>query len=131
MVIVVLKTELVAKDERGDIVRIVGLDEPLIRSILKISMVPGCPPRGNHWHKHDTHWVYVDKGQMKYSEADPETPQKVEGVIMKAGEYVVSHPGKIHAMQVEGTQEVIFWAITTEPRDQTHYEGDTTGVKIV
>ena len=41
MSIEVVEVELVARDERGDITRIVGLEDPVIRSVLKISMTPG------------------------------------------------------------------------------------------
>lgn len=125
------KTELLAHDERGDIVGIVRLNEAKIKSVLRITMVPGSPPRGNHWHKKDTHWVYVDKGQMRYSEADPKKPSEVESIIMNPGDMVVSKPNRIHAMEVAGEEGVVFWAITTEPRDQDHYENDTTRIKIV
>ena len=131
MPIEIQKTELISSDDRGEIVGIVRLNTPEIRSVLKISMKPDSPPRGNHWHKKDTHWVYVAKGRMKYSEADPENPNKVESVIMEPGDLVESKPGRIHAMQVEGGEEVIFWAITTEPRDQKNYEEDTVRVNIV
>lgn len=131
MPIPVEKTEIISQDERGVIEGIVRLNKPKIRSVLRISMVPNSPPRGNHWHKKDTHWVYVEKGKMKYSEADPETPTKVESVTLTQGQLVISKPERIHAMEVIGNEEVVFWAITTEARDQKHYEGDTKRVTIV
>ena len=131
MTIEIQKIELIASDERGEIAGIVRLNDAKIRSVLRITMNPGSPPRGNHWHKHDTHWVYCDKGIMRYSEADSETSDKVESVILKPGDLVESRPGRIHAMEVVGEKEVVFLAITTEPRDQKHYEEDTIRVGIV
>lgn len=131
MKIKIHKLELISHDERGDILGLVRLNEAKIRSVLKITMESGSPPRGNHWHRGDTHWVYCDKGKMRYSEASSKTPKKVESAILKPGELVVSKPGRIHAMEVVGKEQVIFYAITTEPRDQKHYEEDTIRVKIV
>lgn len=131
MPIEVLKPELISEDERGKIWGIVRLNEAKIRSVLMITMKPETPPRGNHLHKSDTHWVYVQEGQMKYSEADPKKLDEVESVIMNPGDIVVSKPGRVHAMEVVGNKEVVFWAITTEPRDQEDYEEDTKRIKIV
>lgn len=131
MSIVTTKVQSLAHDARGDIWDVVRLNDPVIRSVLKISMTPSSPPRGNHWHKKDTHWVYVDKGRMRYSEADPKSPERVESVVMNPGDIVVSKPGIIHAMEAVGKEEVIFWAISTEARDQKHYEEDTKRIKIV
>jgi oxalate decarboxylase/phosphoglucose isomerase-like protein (cupin superfamily) len=131
MAIKIHKLEKISHDERGDILGLVRLNDAKIRSVLKITMEPGSPPRGNHWHKADTHWVYCDKGKMRYSEANPKTPKKVESVILKPGQLVVSKPGRIHAMEVVGKEMVIFYAISTEARDQEHYEEDTIRVKIV
>jgi oxalate decarboxylase/phosphoglucose isomerase-like protein (cupin superfamily) len=131
MKIKIHKLELISHDKRGDILGVVRLNEAVIRSVLKITMEPGSPPRGNHWHKKDTHWVYCDKGKMRYSEASPKTPKKVTSVILKPGQLVVSKPGRIHSMEVIGKESVIFYAITTEPRNQKHYEEDTIRVQIV
>lgn len=131
MAIEVFKPELVSHDKRGVINRIVGLNKAEIRSVLRITILPKSDPRGNHWHRHDTHWVYVESGTMKYSEANQKTPGIIESVILKPGHLVVSKPGRIHAMEAVGKTEVVFFAITTEPRDTKHYEEDTIRIKIV
>ena len=131
MNIKVTKVQSLAHDERGDIWDIVRLNDPIIRSVLKITMTPGSAPRGNHWHKKDTHWVYVDKGRMRYSEADPKSLGQIESVTMNPGDLVITKPGIIHTMEAIGNEEVVFWAISTEARDQKHYEEDTKRVKIV
>jgi len=41
---------------------------------------------------------------------------------------VLTHPGIIHAM--EALEDTVFWAITTEGRDQKKYEGDTVRINI-
>lgn len=130
MPITIEKVELISKDNRGEIFGIVRQNEAIIKSVLRITMLPGSI-RGNHLHKSDVHWVFVESGKMKYSEADPTSPNKVESVILESGEMIKSVAGRIHAMQVEGKEEVVFWAISTEPRDQSSYEGDTKRIKIV
>jgi len=128
--IIHVKPEFV--DERGGIARVLDIEgkKYKINSILRITQKKGTPPRGNHYHKKDYHWVYVEKGKMKYSERLFDKPRaKVVSVILKSGDIVLSSPGVIHAMQA--LENTIFWAFTTEKRDQKSYEKDTVRVKIV
>lgn len=116
-------------DERGDIYKLVD-NHPEIRSVLRISHKKGTAARGNHFHKKDTHWVFVEKGKMRYSERDATSATaEVESVILGPGDMVVSKAGRAHAM--EALENTVFWAITTEGRKQANYEEDTVRVKIV
>jgi len=122
-----IKPEFV--DERGAIARVLD-QKPQVRAMLRITHQAGTPPRGNHFHKKDYHWVYVESGKMEYSEKDPDDPNaKVETVIMKPGDLVLSKPGIAHAMKA--IEDTVFWAFTTEKRGQKAYEKDTVRVKIV
>lgn len=125
-----IKPEFV--DERGGIARVVDVEGKKLKltAILRISHKKGTPVRGNHYHKKDYHWVYVEAGKIRYSEKPAGKPKaKVTSVIMKKGDLVLSSPGVIHAM--EAVEDSVFWAFTTEKRDQKSYEQDTVRVKIV
>src|SRR3989344_3812408 len=132
MVIKVIHVRPEFVDERGGIARVVDVEGKKFKlnSILRISHKKGSPPRGNHYHKKDYHWVYVEEGKIRYSEKPADKPRaKVVSVIMKKGDLVLSSPGVIHAM--EAVEDSVFWAFTTEKRDQKSYEKDTVRIKIV
>lgn len=118
-------------DERGGIARILDVEGKKfkITAFLRITHKKGSPPRGNHYHKKDYHWVYVEEGKMRYFEKPFNKPRsRVTSVTMKAGDLVLTSPGIIHAM--EAIEDTVFWAITTESRDQKKYEKDTVRIKI-
>jgi len=118
-------------DERGGIARVLDVEGKKfkITAILRITHKKGSPPRGNHYHKKDYHWVYVEEGSMRYYEKPFDKPDsKPASVVMKDGDLVLTHPGIIHAM--EALEDTVFWAITTESRDQKKYEEDTVRIII-
>lgn len=125
-----IKPEFV--DKRGSISKVLDIEgkEYRITAILRITHKKGSEPRGNHYHKKDYHWVYVESGKMRYFEKPADKPgAKVQSVIMKTGDLVLSNPGIIHAMKA--LEDTVFWAITTETRDQKSYEKDTVRINIV
>lgn len=130
-----IKPEFV--DERGGIARMLYKEIQKLhkrnlelKTILRITHKKETAPRGNHFHKKDYHWVYVESGKMKYSEKDSHKPKsKVQHVILKPGDLVLSKPSVIHSM--EALEDTVFWAFSTESREQDQYEGDTVRIKIV
>ena len=79
--------------------------------------------RANHYHKTDAHFVYCLSGRFKYSEKDMRKPNgKLESLILKPGDLVLSRPMFAHAM--EFLEDTVFLAFTTEPREQNQYEED-------
>jgi len=48
---------------------------------------------------------------------------------MKKGDLVLTSPGVIHAMKA--LEDTVFWAITTETRNQKAYEKDTVRINII
>lgn len=132
MAIKVTHTKPFFSDERGNITRILDVEGKKLKlnSILRISHKKGSPPRANHYHKKDYHWVYVEKGKIRYSEKPADKPKaKVTSVVLKEGDIALTSPNVIHAM--EAVEDSIFWAFTTEKRDQKSYEKDTVRIKIV
>ena len=116
-------------DERGGIARIVDQDKFPIRVVLRITSKKGTI-RSNHYHKSDYHYLYVESGKCEYSEKDPaETSGKVESVILKPGDLVLSQPGIIHG--VKFLEDTVFYAFTSERRQQDKYEKDIERINII
>lgn len=116
------------KDARGIISRIVDDDSLHFRAVLYITSRKGTT-RGDHYHKKDFHYVYCLSGKFKYSEkAMSESDSKVESVILKPGDLVLSRPTIAHKM--EFLEDSTFLAITTEPREHERYEKDTVRIKL-
>lgn len=122
-----IKPEFV--DKRGYISRLVDDNEFHFTTVLYITSKANTI-RGNHYHKKDYHYLYCVSGKFKYTEKTlTKKRPKFEWVILKPGDLVLSRPMIAHAM--EFLEDTIFLAITTEPREQDLYEGDTVRVKIV
>lgn len=65
-------------------------DEP-IRGVSLIHCVPGSE-RSNHFHKTDSHWLFVIRGQMHYQERAIGAAAYPEPTIVKAGQMVFTPP---------------------------------------
>lgn len=128
MAIKVTHTKPEFKDERGYIIRLVNDDSLKLKAVLYITSKAGAE-RGNHYHKTDYHYVYCLSGKFRYSEKDMhQANSKVESVILKPGDLVLSNPMVAHSM--EFLEDTIFLAFTTETRDQDKYESDTVRMKV-
>lgn len=115
-------------DERGFISRLVDDDRLHFRAVLYITSRKGTV-RGNHYHKKDAHYVYCLSGKFKYSEKDlNKADSKVESVILKPGDLVLSRPMMAHRM--EFLEDSTFLAVTTEPREHERYEKDTVRIEL-
>jgi len=116
-------------DERGGIARVVDQDRFPMRAVLRITSKKGTI-RANHYHKHDYHYIYIESGGCEYSERPAKDKKaKIETVKMGPGDIVLSDPGMIHA--VKFTKDTVFYAFTTEKREQDKYEKDTVRITIV
>lgn len=129
MAIKIIHTKAKHIDERGGITRILDEDTLTFRGVLRITSKKGSV-RSNHYHKHDSHYIYVESGRCEYSEKPAGKPKaKVATVILESGDLVLSKPGIIHA--VKFLEDSVLYAFTTEKRTQGKYESDTTRVTIV
>lgn len=128
MPIQVTHTKPEFEDDRGYITRLVNDDDLKLRAVLYITSKKGTE-RGNHYHKTDYHYVYCLSGRFKYSEKNMNvSDSKVESVVLKPGDLVLSSPMVAHSM--EFLEDTVFLAFTTEPREQSRYESDTVRTKI-
>ena len=116
-------------DERGAITRIVDDDTIRFRSVLRITSKAGTI-WSNHYHKNDSHYIYVISGRCEYSERPADDPNaKIETVVLKPGDVVLSKPRIIHA--VKFLEDTVLYAFTTEKRQQDQYEEDTKRITLI
>lgn len=99
-----------------------------IRDVLVLDSKKGAI-RANHYHKEDIHYMYIVSGSFEYitknmSEENP----KIERAIVKAGEMVITPP--MFAHKVIFLEDTLAIVLTTEPRDQEHYEKDTIRLEV-
>lgn len=128
MAIKVIHTKPEFTDDRGYITRLIDDDIIKFKAVLYITSKAGTE-RGNHYHKKDCHLVYCVSGKFRYSEKDISKPNaKLESVILNPGDLVLTKPMIAHSMKF--LKDTVFLAITTEPREQNKYEGDTVRIKI-
>lgn len=117
----------ISKDARGQIVNVLG--ETKVASVLVIHSKKGSV-RANHYHKKDSHYMYVINGKMRYTIKDmKKTSARKRSFVVKAGEMVYTPPMMAHA--VEFLEDGVFLALTGRSRKQKAYEGDTVRLKLV
>lgn len=84
--------------------------------------------RANHYHKTDSHHMYVIKGVMKYFHRPAGDTSPPTWLYVKAGQMVFTPPLVEHA--VEFLEDSEFLNITGKPRDQGSYEDDLVRVEL-
>lgn len=84
--------------------------------------------RANHYHKTDSHFMYVIKGMMKYFHRPAGATSAPTWLLVQEGQMVFSPPMVEHA--VEFLEDSVFLNITGKPRDQGTYEDDLVRVDL-
>jgi|SRR3989338_196857 len=116
----------ISVDKRGKIIPVI---EGKVTSVLLIPSKKGAI-RANHYHKKDSHWVYMISGKMRYTEMKiGRANGNKESVILRGGDMVYTKPMIGHAM--EFLEDSVFLALTTKKRDQASYEHDTVRIQVV
>ncbi len=85
--------------------------------------------RANHYHRADSHFMYVVSGCMKYYHRPVGEKSPPALLLVKAGEMVFTPPLVEHA--VEFPEDTVFLNITGKSRDQKSYEEDLVRVELV
>ena len=110
------------EDERGQIMNLI--DAPFTSAAV-ITSVTGAV-RGNHYHKSDYHYCWLQKGRMRYYHRPVgETGAPKEWVIT-AGQLFYTPPMFEHAMHF--TEDSVLFAFAKNNREMAHYEADTIRV---
>ncbi|MFH1062521.1 MAG: hypothetical protein V1747_06510 [Candidatus Omnitrophota bacterium] len=112
------------KDARGDIQTLV------VGGIQSVQIITSKANtvRANHYHKTDSHYMYLIKGVMKYFHRPAGDKTEPACFIIKPGQMVFTPPMVEHA--VEFLEDSEFINITGKPRDQGSYEDDLVRVEL-
>jgi quercetin dioxygenase-like cupin family protein len=113
------------EDERG---RIQTLVEGGIQSVQIITSKANTV-RANHYHRSDSHFMYVVEGCMRYYHRPVGDKSSPALLLVRAGEMVFTPPLVEHA--VEFPEDTVFLNITGKSRDQKSYEEDLVRVELV
>ena len=112
------------EDARGSIQTLV---DGGIQSVQVITSKAGSI-RANHYHRSDSHYMYVVKGTMKYIHRPTGDTSVPKWLMVKEGQMVFTPPLVEHA--VEFLEDSVFINITGKPRDQGSYEDDLVRVEL-
>ena len=98
-----------------------------IHSIQIITSLAGTV-RANHYHKKDSHHMYVIKGTMRYFHRPVDDASAPSWIYVKEGQLVFTPPMVEHA--VEFIEDSVFLNITSQARDKNSYEEDIVRVDL-
>ena len=112
------------EDSRGIIQTLV---DGGIQAIQIITSIRGSV-RANHFHKTDSHFMYVVSGRMKYFHRPAGEKGAPTWLTIEAGQMVYSPPMIEHA--VEFLEDSVFLNITAKSREQGSYENDLVRVDL-
>ena len=112
-------------DERGAIQTLVQTD---ISSVQVITTKAGTV-RANHWHRADSHYMYIISGVMTYYHRAVGSNEAPQSFTLKAGHLVYTPSNVEHA--AEFPENCVFLNITTGPRDQETYEADIVRIELI
>jgi oxalate decarboxylase/phosphoglucose isomerase-like protein (cupin superfamily) len=106
-------------DERGEIRNL--LDAPL-SSVAVITSVKGAV-RGNHYHRTDSHYCWLQEGEMVYLHRPAGHAGAAGRWTIKAGQMFYTPPQYEHAMHF--TRDSVLFVFARNNRDMANYEADT------
>lgn len=112
-------------DARGAIQTLVG---GWVQSVQVISSKAQAV-RANHYHRTDSHFMYVIWGVMRYYHRVVGDGMDPAVVIVAAGQMVFTPPLVEHA--VVFLEDSLLINITSKPRDKASYEDDLVRVSLI
>lgn len=113
-------------DKRGGITRFYD-QKTNIKSVLLITSKKGTV-RSNHYHKKDTHWIYVLSGKMEYYEKQVKGG-RIKKTILEPRDMIYTPSMMIHA--VKFLKDSVLITLSTRARNQKDYEKDTVRFKLI
>lgn len=108
-----------------------GIIQPLVDhgiGTLQIITSQKDTVRANHYHKNDSHYMYVVHGRMRYYFRPAGSSDEPQHVDVGSGQMVFTPSMEEHA--VHFLEDCIFLNITTGKRDQSTYENDIVRVNL-
>ena len=112
-------------DQRGEIHNL--LDVP-ISSVAVITSVKGAM-RGNHYHKTDYHYCWLQSGGMTYIHRPVGQTTAPEKWIISVGQMFYTPPMYEHAMYF--TEDSVLFVFARNNREMEYYEADTVRVPSI
>ncbi|MBI2093636.1 MAG: hypothetical protein HYT88_02815 [Candidatus Omnitrophica bacterium] len=109
-------------DERGEILNLI--DAPFASAAV-IRSVKGAI-RGNHYHKTDYHYCWLQSGGMVYYHRPVGGSGPIEKRVISAGELFYTPALYEHVMYF--TEDSVLFVFARNNRDMPHYEADTVRV---
>ena len=113
----------VIHDPRGDIIPVA---DGLFRSVMVLHSKKGTV-RANHWHKTDSHVMYIISGAANYYEEVAEGV--LSGRVLLPGDSVYTPPGITHA--VKFIEYTVMLVCATNERDYDAYVADMVPNPII
>lgn len=112
-------------DDRGSIQTLINGG---IHAVQVITSKAGSI-RANHYHREDSHYMYVVSGKMRYVERQPKDGAVARWTVVSAGQMIYTPPMMEHA--VEFLEDTTFINITGQSRAQADYETDLVRVTLI
>ena len=78
--------------------------------------------RGDHYHKKSIQYSYILSGKFEVLIADSKTPDKVEKIILNAGELIKINPFVVHTFKALENSDMI--DMISQSREGGNYEED-------
>ena len=110
-------------DARGEIRNLI--DAPFTSAAIIMS-VKGAV-RGNHYHKTDYHYSWLQRGGLIYSHRPVGEPNPPQQWVISPGQIFYTPPMYEHAMQF--TEDSVLVVCAKNNREMAHYEADTVRIR--
>ena len=112
-------------DARGEIKNLI--DAPFTSAAV-ITSAKGAI-RGNHYHKDDYHYCWLQSGEMEYFHRPAGTRQQPRRWVIKPGQMFYTPPRYEHAMVF--TRKSVLFVFARNNREMKNYEADTIRIKPI
>ncbi len=106
-------------DARGKIQNLIDFS---FNSAAVITCVKGAV-RGNHYHKTDYHYCWLQSGRMRYYQRPVGSREKPKSWLIEAGQLYYTPPMHEHAMHF--LEESVFFVFSRNNREMANYDADT------
>lgn len=106
------------KDDRGTITNIL---QESCANVAVITSKRGTV-RSNHWHKNDSHWIYVLSGSVQYSERNLTAPYEMTHEVYTAGQRFFTPVKKVH--RVTFLEDSVIISMSKQPQTEEHHAED-------
>lgn len=99
-----------------------------VRTVQVITSKSGTV-RANHYHRADSHYMYVIAGSMEYHYRPAGSTEPPAKLTLGVGQMVFTPPMVEHAVRFP--EDTVFVNVTSESRIQFDYENDVVRVKLL